>query len=143
MKPAILVKALTAIVFAALIVTYGWWAPVVGLPLELPSSAKLQAWFNQFGALGPVAIVVSMTVAILVSPVPSAPIALAAGAIYGHFWGALYVLAGSELGALAAFGIARFLGCDVLRSWLGESVLTTSFRAATSPRVCGSTNSHG
>ncbi len=48
-----------------------------------------------------------MILAILVSPIPSAPIAVAAGAAYGHTWGRLYVLLGAECGALAAFGLAR------------------------------------
>jgi uncharacterized membrane protein YdjX (TVP38/TMEM64 family) len=60
-----------------------------------------------------------MVLAILVSPIPSAPIALAAGAAYGHAWGTLYVLVGAELGALLAFGIARLLGYQAMRRWLG------------------------
>jgi len=61
-----------------------------------------------------------MVLAILASPVPSAPIALAAGALYGHAWGTLYVLLGAEIGALAAFGIARLAGYELLRHWFGE-----------------------
>jgi uncharacterized membrane protein YdjX (TVP38/TMEM64 family) len=73
----------------------------------------------QLGLAGPLLIVALMTIAIVMSPIPSAPIALAAGAAYGHFWGALYVAAGSEAGALAAFGISRLLGYDLVRAWLG------------------------
>jgi uncharacterized membrane protein YdjX (TVP38/TMEM64 family) len=79
---------------------------------------KLQV--ARLGPWGPVAVIALMTMAILVSPIPSAPIALAAGALYGHAWGTLYVLLGAEIGALAAFGIARLVGYEVLRRWLGE-----------------------
>lgn len=79
---------------------------------------KLQV--ARLGPWGPVAVIALMTLAILVSPIPSAPIALAAGALYGHAWGTLYVLLGAEIGALAAFGIARLAGYEVLRRWLGE-----------------------
>lgn len=79
---------------------------------------KLQV--ARLGAWGPVAVIGLMAFAILVSPIPSAPIALAAGALYGHAWGTLYVLLGAEIGALAAFGIARLVGYEVLRRWLGE-----------------------
>ena len=61
-----------------------------------------------------------MALAVLVSPVPSAPIAMAAGAIYGHAWGALYVVIGAQAGALAAFAIARLLGKAVVHRWFGE-----------------------
>jgi uncharacterized membrane protein YdjX (TVP38/TMEM64 family) len=84
--------------------------------------AEIRSFAGRLGAWGPVAVVALMVLAILVSPVPSAPIALAAGALYGHTWGTLYVLAGAELGALAAFGIARFAGYEALRGWLGERV---------------------
>ena len=46
----------------------------------------------------------------MASPIPSAPVALAAGAAYGHVWGTVQVVIGAELGALIAFGLARVLG---------------------------------
>lgn len=73
----------------------------------------------QLGPLGPLLIIGLMTVAVIMSPIPSAPIALAAGAAYGHYWGALYVAIGSEAGALIAFGVSRLIGYDVLNAWLG------------------------
>jgi membrane protein DedA with SNARE-associated domain len=60
-----------------------------------------------------VAVIVSMTLAIVFSPLPSAPIALASGTVYGHTLGTLYVLIGAEVGALAAFGIARLVGTEL------------------------------
>ncbi|MDP1716470.1 MAG: VTT domain-containing protein, partial [Burkholderiales bacterium] len=38
----------------------------------------------------------------------------------GHTWGTLYVLLGAEIGALAAFGVARLLGRDALQRWFGD-----------------------
>ena len=116
------IKILAWIIVAAAIMTFNLWASKVGLPSELPDGASLRQWFDELGAWGPVAVIGSMVVAILVSPIPSAPIALSAGAIYGHFWGALYVLIGSEIGAIAAFTIARFLGHDVLHKWFGDQL---------------------
>jgi uncharacterized membrane protein YdjX (TVP38/TMEM64 family) len=75
------------------------------------------------GVWGPVLIVALMTIAVVISPIPSAPIALAAGAAYGHGWGTLYVLAGAETGALIAFGLARLLGRETLRRWFGDERL--------------------
>ncbi len=112
---------LAGIIILTLAVLY-WWGDRLGLPSELPDGDDLRAWFDTLGAAGPVAVIALMVVAILVSPLPSAPIALAAGAVYGHVWGTLYVLVGSEIGALAAFAIARFFGFDLLHKWFGKQL---------------------
>lgn len=80
----------------------------------LMDGAALQAWVTQLGVWGPLVVIALMTTAIVWSPLPSAPIALAAGAAYGQLWGALYVLLGSELGSLTAFTLARWLGWEAL-----------------------------
>ncbi len=85
-----------------------------------PDAATVRNWVEAAGLLGPLAVVMLMTVAVVASPIPSAPIALAAGAAYGHYAGAAYVALGSELGALVAFMIARHLGRDVVERILGE-----------------------
>lgn len=91
-----------------------------GLLAMIFDGATFRAWVAGLGAWGPFSIIGLMTLAILASPIPSAPIALAAGAAYGHTWGTIYVLLGAEAGALAAFSVARLLGHDVLRRWFGE-----------------------
>ena len=85
----------------------------------------LRQFIMELGLAGPLAVVGLMTLAILVSPIPSAPIALAAGAAYGHTWGTAYIVLGAELGALAAFGLARLLGRDTLQRWLGSRLPKT------------------
>lgn len=74
------------------------------------------------GIWGPMLVITLMTLAVVVSPIPSAPIALAAGAAYGHVWGTVQVVVGAELGALIAFGLARILGHDVLRKLFGDRI---------------------
>lgn len=86
----------------------------------LENGAALKQWIQQLGTAGPLVIIGLMTMAIIMSPIPSAPIALAAGAAYGHTAGAIYVAIGAELGAIIAFYIARLLGIDLLRKWVGN-----------------------
>jgi uncharacterized membrane protein YdjX (TVP38/TMEM64 family) len=89
---------------------------------KLINGENLDVLVARAGMWGPVVIVVLMTVAVVVSPVPSAPIAMAAGAAYGQLWGTVQVVIGAELGALIAFGLARILGHDVLRRIFGDRV---------------------
>lgn len=65
------------------------------------------------GPWGPVEVVMLMALAVVASPIPSAPIALVAGAAYEQLWGTVQIVIGVELGALIAFGLARILGHDV------------------------------
>lgn len=97
-----------------------WGLHESGLLETIASREAIVELVARLGPWGPAAIIGLMTLAILFSPLPSAPIALAAGAAYGHVWGTLYVAAGSEIGAMAAFGLARLLGHDVLRKWFGD-----------------------
>lgn len=103
----------------------GVWlvAPSVFTELrEFLDGERLEMLVERAGLWGPVLIISLMIVAVVASPIPSAPIALAAGAAYGHIWGTVQIVIGAELGALIAFGLARVLGHDVLRRVFGTSV---------------------
>jgi len=82
----------------------------------------LKARLEKINNLGPVLIVVLMASAIVMSPLPSAPIAIASGFAYGHIWGTLYILIGAEIGALIAFSISRMLGYDAMQKRFGNKV---------------------
>lgn len=86
-----------------------------GLSKYLSDTKSLQLKISQLGYLGPLAIIFLIAGAVVMSPIPSAPIAIASGFIYGHGWGTLYVLIGAELGAIIAFFIARLLGYDAIQ----------------------------
>ena len=81
---------------------------------------RLDRLVAEAGLWGPFVIVTLMTTAVVASPIPSAPIALAAGAAYGHIWGTALIVIGAELGALIAFALARVLGHDVVRRVFGD-----------------------
>ncbi len=124
MKSAALRRSRVALglaLIAALAALY-WLFWEAGLLRDLVDPGSLKSWIAGLGVWGPLMLIGLMVLAILVSPIPSAPIALAAGALYGHTWGTLYVLVGAEIGALAAFGIARMAGHELLRHWFGERI---------------------
>lgn len=113
-------KLLAAAALLALLAGTYWLLHDTGALATILNGAALRDQVRQMGAWGPLLVIALMVLAIMVSPIPSAPIAMAAGAAYGHTWGTLYVLAGAEIGALTAFGLARWLGGDTLRRWFGE-----------------------
>lgn len=82
---------------------------------------QLNVLVARIGNWGPILIIILMATAIVLSPLPSAPIALTAGAMYGHTWGTFYVIIGAELGAIVAFAIARWFAHDfVARNFKGR-----------------------
>ena len=83
---------------------------------------KITSLLRDLGVAGPFLLMGLMTLAVIVSPIPSLPLDLAAGAAYGPFWGAVYVLIGAELGAIISFLIGRALGRDVLNRWLKRDI---------------------
>ena len=89
---------------------------------EILHPEHLTLILRDLGVAGPFALMGFMTLAVVVSPIPSLPIDLAAGAAYGPFWGAVYVLIGAEVGAIISFLIGRALGRDVLSRWLKSDI---------------------
>jgi uncharacterized membrane protein YdjX (TVP38/TMEM64 family) len=111
---------LAAVAVAVIVLALSWNTDPVVLIRSQMGRDNIETWVNRAGLWGPVLVVVLMVIAVVASPIPSAPIALAAGAAYGHTWGAVYVVIGAESGALVAFGLARVLGRGVLEHWFGD-----------------------
>jgi uncharacterized membrane protein YdjX (TVP38/TMEM64 family) len=79
---------------------------------------NLVTFVDEAGRWGPILIVGLTTLAVVASPLPGASVALAAGAMYGHFAGTIYVVIGTEIGAAIAFLITRNLGRGtIVRTW--------------------------
>lgn len=77
---------------------------------------------TELGALGPLLVIALMSTAIVLSPIPSAPIALAAGAAYGHTFGTIYIITGAQLGAVIAFLIARYTSSEAVNKLISKDV---------------------
>ncbi len=90
-----------------------------GVARLLDDVAALKATILGYGPIGPLLVILLMTLAVVFNPLPSAPVALAAGALYGHTAGTVYIVVGAELGAVAAFLIARLAGYELVRRYLG------------------------
>ncbi len=118
MTTVLRIAAAALVAGAALAWALGAFDPV----LARFDAESVKALVAGAGPWGPVLIVALMCLAVVASPLPSAPIAVAAGAAYGHWLGAAYVAAGSVAGATLAFLIARYLGRTAVRRFLGDDL---------------------
>ena len=83
---------------------------VFASPDQFVSLADPVALSQVFGRIGPLAVIVLLALAVVVSPIPSGPIAMAAGAVYGTVEGGALTAIGALLGAVIAFGLSRNFG---------------------------------
>lgn len=116
-----LLRYILIILVVAAFLLWGWLDHFsMPLSINLGDPQKVIELTRRSGLAGPLVIIVTIAMAIVFSPLPSAPIAMAAGAIYGHFEGTFYIFVGSLLGASTAFGIARVLGFSAAHVWLEQ-----------------------
>ena len=69
------------------------------------------AWINGLGRVGAIAYIALYIIA-TVAFLPGSLVTLGGGAIFGVFWGSLYVFMGASLGATAAFLVGRYFARD-------------------------------
>jgi uncharacterized membrane protein YdjX (TVP38/TMEM64 family) len=82
--------------------------------LALANPARVQEWLAAAGPLAPLLLIAMMTTAVVVTPIPSLPIDLAAGAYFGSLLGTLYTVTGALIGGAICFGVARYLGAGAV-----------------------------
>ena len=73
----------------------------------------LRAWIESYGIMAPVIYVVVYTIAPSLF-LPGLPITIVGGILFGPFWGVVYTIIGSTLGACVAFFVSRYLA----REWV-------------------------
>ncbi|MEE8524043.1 MAG: VTT domain-containing protein, partial [Thermoanaerobaculia bacterium] len=82
------------------------------------SGERINAWLMAAGPLAPLVFIMVMALAVVVSPIPSLPLDVLAGKVFGPLPATLYAALGALLGAVISFQIARVLGRDVLTRFL-------------------------
>jgi uncharacterized membrane protein YdjX (TVP38/TMEM64 family) len=86
------------------------------------SQDRIYEWIAGFGVAAPLFYVVIMSLAVIISPVPSLPMDLAAGAFFGPLLGTVYSVIGASTGAVISFMISRFLGRNLIERFLGGHI---------------------
>jgi len=116
----------------ALLVSYAVWSYLTGgivnllLDPGIPSElrlARIQNHFAAWGAMGPLAYMLIVTIESVLAPIPGTLLYLPGGVIFGWFVGGTMSLAGNVLGAGIACQVMRTLGGAWAGSFLERSAL--------------------
>lgn len=108
---------------AALLWAWPWLRPAFSGGVR--SAADLLA---RTGLWGPVVVLLLQALQAVISPLPSWPITVAAGALYGPALGTIYSATGGMLGAVINFLLARRFAQSWVRRRLGERWLEQAGR---------------
>jgi uncharacterized membrane protein YdjX (TVP38/TMEM64 family) len=97
--------------------------------------AALESYLDGLGHWAAVAIVAAEIVQVIFSFVPGQIVGLAAGYLYGPWWGGLLCLLGLGIGTVSATYLGRVLGRPVVERMLGPEVLAQLARFAERGRL--------
>lgn len=112
------VWAVAGVILAALVgAVILWWRPVYDILLD---QEQVRAWIEQFGAWGPIAIVLMQMIQAILAPVPGQAIQAVSGYLYGPWLGTLYSMGGLALGSFLAFALARRFGRPLAARLFGQ-----------------------
>lgn len=112
------VKSLVLVLLIAGMITMGW-------KMDLGSwlnPKQIADFLEGLGAVAPMVYMLIMMGAVVISPIPSLPLDVAAGAFFGPFLGTVYSVLGASAGALISFYIARVLGREVITRLLRSDI---------------------
>lgn len=86
----------------------------------LSNEEQLQAWLNQLGPVGPLAVIALNALQVVVAFVPGYAMMIAAGYLYGFPLGAVYGALGMALGGIIAMALSRRFGRPLVVRMVGE-----------------------
>jgi uncharacterized membrane protein YdjX (TVP38/TMEM64 family) len=78
---------------------------------------KFRTWVNSVGYWGGIAFIFIYALAVT-ALIPGIALTIAAGAIFGSFWGVTIVSIASTLGSGLSFFIARYFARDIVSEWV-------------------------
>lgn len=116
-----------SLLFLLLCAIVGWWF-FSRSGLDLSSVEAFVVSIQSLGNLGILAYIVFLIVAIVIGPIPSTPMTVAAGLVWGPLPAALYGVVGLCLGSIAAYCIGRTLGRSAVKALMGKSIHLSNHR---------------
>lgn len=128
-KPQILcnrqnIVALTVLTLSLLVY---WWLRTKS-EVNLLHPEELRETIQDLGWLGIIVYISLIALAVVMSPIPGAPLTVAAGAVWGTFFAGIYSVIGGFLGGLIAYFIGRSLGRTAVYTMTGKVIYFTKNR---------------
>jgi len=112
-----------AISIVLLVLTVGVFIWRGGLWGVLTDQETLEQLVRTLGVWGPGGIVLGEILQVLLAPVPGQMVGIAAGYLYGVFWGTLLCMVGLAIGTLTAIWLARRLGRPLLEKYASDKLI--------------------
>lgn len=91
----------------------------------LADPRELRAFVRGFGAWGPLVLVALQAAQVVIAPVPGQVLAVAAGYLYGAWWGTLYNVVGVAIGSTIAFWLSRRYGRGYVERVVHDDLLAS------------------
>ena len=122
-SPWLLVISLVPMLSLVLLLTLHW--DVVRLLSYLrqwTNPGDLTQLMAHSGGWGPAMYIAIITVSVVISQIPGAPLAVAAGVIWDPFLAGMYTIIGGFGGALIAYGLGRLIGPAIVKMLTGKTL---------------------
>lgn len=87
---------------------------------QFTSIDDVESFIAGYGHLSGLVYIVFQIFQVVISVIPGEVFQVAAGYLFGPFWGVVYAIIGCILGEAVAFGLARILGQDFVRLFMSE-----------------------
>ena len=87
------------------------------------SQERITSWLVMTGPFAPLVYMLIMAAAVILSPIPSLPLDILAGAFFGSWLGTLYSALGALGGAVVSLLIGRYLGGKLVERLMGGHIL--------------------
>ncbi|GAB4370244.1 MAG: TVP38/TMEM64 family protein [Elainellaceae cyanobacterium] len=98
-----------------------WWL-ATHTEIDLYSGQSIKRLIANSGAIGILVYISIIALSVVVSPIPGAPLAMAAGAVWGTLPAAFYSVVGGFLGGVLAYFIGRSLGRSAVQAITGKLI---------------------
>lgn len=102
------------IIFLIILITIA----IAFFPKLLYYYERAETLIENSGKLGPLIYGLLMILAILIAPIPTSPLAIIAGILFGPWLGMLYTLIFATIGATLAFSLSRFFFRDYFSKYV-------------------------
>lgn len=116
--------ALLVLLFFGLVV---WWL-ITQSGFNLSTPLSLMQSISRLGWSGILIYISLLAMAIVISPIPSTPITIAGGAVWGPIAAGIYGTIGVFLGSLTAYFIGRTLGRSAVQTLSGKVIYLSKHR---------------